>query len=626
MNEFILKNRRWLLLPIDIALACIAFYAAYSLRFDSIYPQNWGGRFPGWPDFALLVGIYVAAEIAALALAGIYRSLWAYASLNDIIQILKGIFWGNVAAIIVVVFFRLHITIPRSIFILNTLFFFILISMRSFSWRLLGSLFRSWFRSGTRSLIIGSGAAGQRLARELQESRDYKLVSFVDTTSKYIGSSILGVNISGSLEQLAGIVERLRVEQIFVTERVSREQMRSIYHISKLQGVNCKTMPQLIFPLNDKASLSQALREIRLEDLLGRKSVQLRTKEIGTALKNCNILVTGAGGSIGSEVCSQLAHYQISSLTLLDMAETPLYEIDHRLRRSHPSTRIATTICDIRNRESIQAIMQKMQIDTIFHCAAYKHVPLMEINPAEAISNNVSATVQLADLARENSVELFVLVSTDKVVNPTSIMGASKKIAELYIQNLGRTSNSRFITVRFGNVLGSNGSVVPLFRKQIAQGGPVTITDPQVVRYFMTVQEAAGLLIQAGVMGRKEEIFTLDMGEPVKIKDLAEDMIAFSGLAPHKDIQLQYVGLRPGEKLFEELALPEENIQPTDHEKINIAQGRFLDLAELGEQIRQLQAAALNGDRRQIDLSIKEILPEYSVDIGLRSSALQQEA
>ncbi len=621
MNDLLFKNRRWLILPLDVALAATALYASYSLRFDSIYPQNWGKSFLGWPDFLLLTGIYVASQIAALIFTGTYRSLWAYASLNDIIQILKGVFLGNIAAIIVVIFFGLHISIPRSIFVLNTLFLFFLVSMRSFSWRLLSNVFRNWLKAGKRSLIIGTGPAGDRLARELQEGdMGYKLVAFIATTAKHLGSSIHGVPVSGSLQQLAKVIDDYHVEQIFISERLSREQIRSTYRISKIKGVNCKTMPQLISPLKDEASISQALREISIEDLLGRKSVYIRTDEIGAALKNCHLLVTGAGGSIGSEVCYQLARYPLASLTLLDIAETPLYEIDHKLRLAYPNIKIATVIGDIRHRETLRTLLSRNEIDTIFHCAAYKHVPLMEINPTEAIFNNVIATMQLADLAKDNAVKRFVLVSTDKVVNPTSIMGASKKIAELYIQNLGRISHdskSRFITVRFGNVLGSNGSVVPLFLKQIAQGGPVTVTHPDIVRFFMTIREAAGLLIQAGIMGEREEIFTLDMGEPVKIKDLAEDMIAFSGLAPHKDIQISFTGLRPGEKLFEEIALAEENIQPTNHEKIYIAQGRFVGLEQLKREIEKLQEAGKSGDRQLINTAIKEIIPEYSPPVEL---------
>ncbi len=354
------------------------------------------------------------------------------------------------------------------------------------------------------------------------------------------------------------------------------------------------------------------------ESVLKRDPVALEMKEIQNHLEGQSILVTGAGGSIGRELCLQLIRYRPSVLVLLDNAESSLYEIDYELRYNTPADilplHIAPVIADIRNISLMQKILYEHDIKIIFHCAAYKHVPLMEFNIEEAIQNNLCATVNLAKAARDEGVEHFVMVSTDKAVNPSCIMGATKRISELYIQNLSQCCDTRFITVRFGNVIGSQGSVVPLFAKQISRGGPVTITHPDMLRYFMTVSEAAGLIIQSVTLGNGSEIFILDMGEPVKIKDLAEYMIRFAGLVPHKDIEIQYIGLRPGEKLFEELVgTGEEEIRPTRHQKIHMATGKNINvnLSLLEKQVEELANLNFQNNRSLIDAALARIIPEY---------------
>jgi FlaA1/EpsC-like NDP-sugar epimerase len=309
-----------------------------------------------------------------------------------------------------------------------------------------------------------------------------------------------------------------------------------------------------------------------------------------------------------------LIQYQPAAMILMELAETPLYEVDYVLRNMGEGTKgtsIVSVIGDVRNAETLKQLFRNYDIQVVFHCAAYKHVPMMELNPGEAVLNNVLGTVQVANASRDAGVERFVMISTDKAVNPVNIMGATKRVAELYIQNLARTTDTHYITVRFGNVLGSNGSVIPLFQKQISEGGPVTVTHPEIIRYFMTIPEAAGLVVQAGVMGMEGEIFILDMGEPVKIKDLAEDVIRFAGLVPYKDIEIRYIGLRPGEKLFEELLLDGEGIQPTRHKKIHIALARNINLKTLIAQIERLCHAARANDRTNMDAVMAEILPEY---------------
>ncbi len=493
---------------------------------------------------------------------------------------------------------------------------FLLLSFRCFRWRFVRDiiLFRT-FRTGKRTLLIGAGLAGGRLVREIRMGTDYQMnpVGYLDSNPAKMGGTLEGLPVIGKLSDLDARLEELDVEEVIITEKLSGSIVRTIYRSCEARGISCKTLPPLR-ELLSRPHIGNSLRNISLEELLGRDVVNLETEDIRSALHGKTILVTGAGGSIGSEVCRQLIQYQPSAMVLMEVAETPLYEIDYELRNTdggRKNTRIVSVIGDIRDEDTVQQLFSDYDIQVVFHCAAYKHVPMMELNPGEAVLNNVLGTVRVANASRDAGVERFVMISTDKAVNPVNIMGATKRAAELYIQNLARTPDTKYITVRFGNVLGSNGSVIPLFQKQIAEGGPVTVTHPDIIRYFMTIPEAAGLVVQAGVMGQEGEIFILDMGEPVKIKDLAEDVIRFAGLVPHKDVEIRYIGLRPGEKLFEELLLDGEGIQPTRHKKIHIAMSRNVNLSTLQSQIARLGQAARNGDRPAMDSIMAAILPEY---------------
>ena len=353
---------------------------------------------------------------------------------------------------------------------------------------------------------------------------------------------------------------------------------------------------------------------MKLEELLERKAVQLKTDDIKNVIANKSILVTGAGGSIGSELCRQLIPYGPASLMLLELSENALYKIDYELRNNvlfESKVSLASLVGNICDEFLLEKIFHENDIQIILHCAAYKHVPLMELNYDQVIYNNLIGTVRLAQAACRGGVERFVMLSTDKAVNPASVMGASKRIAEIYLQNLARSSDTSFMTVRFGNVLGSQGSVIPLFAKQIDMGGPVTVTHPEITRYFMTISEAVGLVIQAGIMGKGGEIFILEMGEAIKIRELAENMIRYTGLRPYQDIMIQYTGLRPGEKLFEELILDEEGKKASSHEKIYISTGINLSLDLLNKQIEKLEKMIGKCDRNSLDLAISEIIPEY---------------
>lgn len=617
MFDFLQQHRRFLVLPVDALLAGLAFYVACGLRFDGFDPAGWP-IFPGWGEFLRITGTLVVAKITVLIIIGVYRSLWAYASIYDVVQIFKATLLGSLAGVTVLLFYNRLEGVSRSALILDGMFFFLLISFRSFSWRIVRDLFLFTApRHGRRTILIGAGLAGGRLLRELRDEVEGELfpVGLLDDDASKRGAVMQGLPVLGRLDDLARTIRDYNIESIVVTEKYSSARMRMIYRVCEENGVSCKTLPPLRELLSRK-KIGQSLRELSLEDLLGREVVNLETAEIKTAFKEKTILITGAGGSIGSEVCRQLFHCEPAALILFEQAETPLYEIDYELRNMQTVAgarrpQIVSVVGDVRDESALRSIFQNYDIQVVFHCAAYKHVPMMELNPGEAVMNNVIGTIRLAEAARDASVDRFVMISTDKAVNPVNIMGATKRIAELYIQNLARTTDTCYITVRFGNVLGSNGSVIPLFSRQIENGGPVTVTHPDIIRYFMTIPEAAGLVIQAGAMGQEGEIFILDMGEPVKIRDLAEDMIRFAGLTPHTDIEIKYIGLRPGEKLFEELLLAGEGIQPTRHRKIHIALSTLVNLATLQRQIQKLAEAARANNRGAIDERIADILPEY---------------
>ena len=615
--SFLRKNRRWLLLPLDCALLSLAFYFAWVLRFDSFFPSQWS-LFPGWKEYSILLSLHLFGAIISFSVVGIYRNLWAYASLHDIYQIAKAILFTALLSVATNWLYNRMENFPRSILVFQYVLLFLFLGFRSFSWRMVRelSLF-SAKKKGKLTLLIGTGLESNYLMHELKtKSLRYIPRAFIDPDAKHSKAFIYGLPVLEGVEKLDEALNNYAIEQVILTTKLEQAQLRYVYHTCESKGISCKTLPSLtdILERPQDTSIGHALREIQLEDLLGRDAVYLQSDDVRKALEKQTILITGAGGSIGRELCQQLIASRPAALVLLDSAENALYQIDHELRNSKsrtPLPRIASFVGSICDECVLQKIFYQNDIQTVFHCAAYKHVPLMELNPEQAIHNNVVGTVRLAQAANKAGVERFVMLSTDKAVNPANAMGASKRIAELYVQNLARSSDTCFISVRFGNVLGSQGSVVPLFTKQIEEGGPITITHPEITRYFMTIPEAVGLVVQAGVMGRGGEIFILDMGEAVKIEELAEDMIRFAGLQPHKDIRIQYTGLRPGEKLFEELLLEEEKKETTHHKKIYVAMGRNLSLETLTQQIENLSQILWQSDRNGLDMAISSIIPEY---------------
>jgi FlaA1/EpsC-like NDP-sugar epimerase len=464
-----------------------------------------------------------------------------------------------------------------------------------------------------RFLIIGAGNAGEALLREMLRRKDvnYEVVGFIDDDPVKQGMSIHGITVLGNVEQLPQVCKKSSIDEIAIAiPSATRKELRHVVQVCQGTALRFSTVPSLTDIASGKFSVSQ-MRHVDINDLLGRDVIELDMQRLESFLKGKVILVTGAGGSIGSEMCRQVCAFGPKLLLLVEQAENPLFFIEGELRKSFPDVPMKAVICDIAETARVNQVYKKHHPQVVIHAAAHKHVPLMEGNPGEAIKNNVVGTRNMANAADTFGTDDFVMISTDKAVNPTSIMGSSKRIAEMYIQDLNNTSQTHFMTVRFGNVLGSNGSVIPIFNKQILDGGPVTVTHPEMTRYFMTIPEASQLVLQAATMGSGGEIFLLDMGEPVKIVDLARELITLSGFRPGEDIEIEFSGLRPGEKLFEELSIEGEDMISTKHPKIAIWKTISKDRQTLRTGIEKVVDIAHTQDRSKIVMAIKELIPEF---------------
>ncbi|MBN1124864.1 MAG: polysaccharide biosynthesis protein [Sedimentisphaerales bacterium] len=464
-----------------------------------------------------------------------------------------------------------------------------------------------------RLLIIGAGNAGEGLLREIMRDKvnRFNVVGFIDDDPAKQGMNIHGVTVLGKVQDLPYLCKKHNIDEIAIAmPSASRKQLRHVVQICQGTKLRFQTVPSITDIATGKLRVSQ-IRDVDINDLLGRDVVELDLDKIEKFLRDKTILVTGAGGSIGSEMCRQVCQFKPQQLLLVEQAENPLFEIERELRQSYPEVPVEAIVRNITDKDRMEQLFEQYKIHVVIHAAAHKHVPLMEINPGEAIKNNIYGTKIIAETADRYAVENFVMISTDKAVNPTSIMGSSKRIAEMYIQDLNNTSKTHFVTVRFGNVLGSNGSVVPIFKKQIAAGGPITVTHPEMKRYFMTIPEASQLVLQAATMGNGGEIFVLDMGEPVPIVNLARELITLSGFRPHEDIEIVYTGMRPGEKLFEELSIEGEDMVPTRHPKIGIWKNIPKDRHTLRSEIDHLVTISTSQDYQAIIAGIKRLVPEY---------------
>jgi len=604
---FSISNRRLAILH-DLCMIPVAWIGAYWLRF------NLGVI----PEFFLASAlenllIVVVLQGAVFRYFGLYRGVWRFASLPDLIRISKAVLVGIAFSATALFILTRMDGVPRSVFPLYGMLLIALLGGARFVVR--WSKDRGIYRDNAqRVLIVGAGRAGEMLARDLLRTKDefYQPIGFVDDNKAKQGREIHGVRVLGACDEIIDFADRLDIHLIVLAvPSVDAANMRRLVGLCEKTGVPFRTVPPLEHLMSGQVNISQ-LREVLIDDLLGREPVSLDWKAIGQELKGKRVLVTGAGGSIGSELCRQIGRLKPAHLILLDSSEFNLYSIENELRKSFPELSITRWLNDVADQIAIEKIFRHSGPQIIFHAAAYKHVPMLEDQIREAASNNILGTRGLAEAADRFGCEAFVMISTDKAVNPANVMGTSKRAAEIYCQNLNQRSATRFLTVRFGNVLGSAGSVVPLFRQQIESGGPVTVTHREITRYFMTIQESCQLILQASVMGAGGEIFVLDMGEPIKISYLAEEMIRLSGKVPGEDIDIIYTGLRPGEKLFEELFHEKEALQSTAHEKILLARYREFEWKRLNEVLDEIKLACAGYDEGKIQSLMKELVPEWS--------------
>jgi len=598
---------RWVAFFHDLLLVPITFYIAYWLRFNL-------STIPGEHLDSLINVIPIALVVQGSAywLFGLYRGFWRFASIPDLIRIIKAVILGTLVIAVITFFLTRLEGIPRSVFILYPLLITCGLAFPRLLYR--------WYKDhrillnpkeGKRVIVVGAGRAGELLLRDLLRQQDFMPVALIDDDVKKHGREIHGVRVMGGVDQLEGITSSLEVEEILIAiPSVTKSSIQRLTTACGLTGVPTKILPSL-YELADHKVDSSQLRPITVEDLLGREPVKLDEQAISSYLHGKTVLVSGGGGSIGSELCRQIATQQPERLIILDNGEFNLYSIDHEFREKFPDLRLESVLGDVRNKERINWVFETFLPEVVFHAAAYKHVPMVEMNPAEGVVNNVIGTRVVADAADRCGSERFVLVSTDKAVNPANVMGATKRVAELYCQNLNARSKTKFVTTRFGNVLGSAGSVVPLFQRQIENGGPVTVTHPEINRYFMTIPEAVSLILQAGSMGEGGEIFVLDMGDPVLIHDLAEQMIRLSGFTPGKEIEIVYTGLRPGEKLFEEILHESEGLQKTSHAKLFLASSRKVDWSWLNSSLENLDNYSRSRNVVELVKKLHDIVPEF---------------
>ena len=612
MKKFIKESRLWLIVIYKVIAIAAALFLAYLVRFDFYLPDSFWYNYPALLLFALVVKLPIFWQ------QGLSRGWWRYASMADIIVLARANLFASMGFILALVFFFDRMTgVPRSVLILDGIFCFALMTGTRFLTRAVRENYIPGFRGrrchGINTLIIGAGSAGQMIAREIQQNLNLnkKVVGFIDDDPMKQGHLIFGYKVLGTQENLAEICRRERVEEIIgAIPSASGKQMRGIVERCEKLQITFKTLPGVSDLIDGRVSIQQ-VRNVALEDLLGRDPIRLELDRIRSFIEGKRVLVTGAAGSIGSEICRQVCRFNPARIILFDNSESPLFTIHRELAGSYPHLRHTPVIGDIRDMTRIEGVFDNCLPQVVFHAAAYKHVPLMEDNSAEAANNNVRGTKVVAEAANRFQVESFVMISTDKAVNPTNVMGASKRAAELVVQSLARHSRTRFVTVRFGNVLGSAGSVIPIFKDQIANGGPVTVTHPEVTRFFMSIPEASQLVLQAGSMGAGGEIYLLDMGEPVRIVTLAEQLIQLSGFIPYEDIEIQFTGLRPGEKLYEELLIDGEGVQPTSHEKIMVARAMAVDRELLLAQLEELYQLERAIDQPGVIAKLREIVPEF---------------
>lgn len=591
----------------DIVAAAFAWVVAYLLRFNFSIPLDFAS------EMLATVGWVVMLQVSVFVGFGLYRGVWRFASVSDLKRIFLAV---SSAAVLLAAFFfmfKTNVVIPRSVLVLDPLLLILFMGGSRFAYRAWKEhlLYGMTLKQGEPVIVLGAGEAAIALVKDLARSTQWRVVALLDDDLTMQGREIFGVKVKGTIEQLASVSRYLSVKYVIVAmPSVHHQKRREAIESANALGLEVMTVPAIDDLMSGKVSVSQ-IRKVDVEDLLGRDSVKLDSSGLQMLIDQKVVMVSGAGGSIGSELCRQIVKYQPNILVCLDISEFSLYQLEQEFSTLNLSTRLIYLTTDVKNSAQMNHILAQYKPSVVFHAAAYKHVPMMENgNVWEALSNNVIGTHTIAKACKDNGVSKFVLISTDKAVNPTNVMGASKRLAEMVCQGLQGETGTRFVIVRFGNVLGSSGSVIPKFREQIAKGGPITITHPEITRYFMSIPEAAQLVMQAGLMGKGGEIFVLDMGEPVKIADLALDMIRLSGFSAD-EIKIEYVGLRPGEKLYEELLADDEHTMPTPHEKLRIAQARTTNVSWVNSLLVWIEG--LHGTHEaNMKLELSSWVEEYS--------------
>lgn len=605
-------NRIIALLIMDTMSIVIASFAAIYIRFDfqfNAIPKEYMMK------FEYILPFNIGFTLLFFVIWKLYKSVWRYASATEMLNIVFATCCASAAQLL---FCNLaNQKMPRSYYIIYLFLLFTMTCGIRFSYRILRIINMKRVdmrqkKTGSNVMLIGGGAAANSILKEAESSQfvSMNIKCIIDDNPGCHGKFLRGVPIVGGRDKIVDAVGQYSIDEIiFAIPSASNKVRRDILDICKETGCKLRTLPGIYQLINGDVSVSK-LKEVEIEDLLGRDPIQINVEEILDSVHNKVILVTGGGGSIGSELCRQIAAHHPKQLIILDIYENSVYEIQQELLRKYPELNQVVLIASVRNTARIEKIFETYHPDIVYHAAAHKHVPLMETSPNEAIKNNVFGTYKTAQAAAKCGVKKFVLISTDKAVNPTNIMGASKRICEMVIQMMNHTTDTNFVAVRFGNVLGSNGSVIPLFKQQIAAGGPVTVTDPNIIRYFMTIPEAVSLVLQAGAYARGGEIFVLNMGEPVKILDLATNLIKLSGYKPGDDIEIKFTGLRPGEKMYEELLMNEEGLKETANKMIFIGKPIEFDEEEFRKQLDILEQEAVNEDG-DIRAEVMKIVPTY---------------
>ena len=612
LEKYLPKNKRIrmvILMGIDVGAICLASFLGLFIRFDMNIE-----KIP--PDYSKAVltylPVYVVATLAVLFLFRMYATMWSVAGIREVGHIIGACSLASLIQIAGMIMLELHV--PRSYFVLSFFILCIFEGMVRLSYRIFTTITISNYskKNGKRVMIVGAGTSGAVILKEMTTSRfsEGRVICFVDDDLNKVGKFLNGVPIAGKRKEIPSLVEKHFIDEIYIAmPSASAKDRKEIIEICRETKCRLKILPGIYQLLNGDVSIAK-LREVEIEDLLGRESIRVNLDEILNYVSNKVVLVTGGGGSIGSELCRQIAGHKPKQLIVFDVYENNAYDLQQELKDKFPKLNLIVLIGSVRNTHRIESVFEKYRPDIVYHAAAHKHVPLMEDSPCEAIKNNVFGTYKTAKAADKYGTKRFVLISTDKAVNPTNIMGASKRMCEMIIQMMNSQSKTDYVAVRFGNVLGSNGSVIPLFKKQIEQGGPVTVTHPEIIRYFMTIPEAVSLVLQAGAYAKGGEIFVLDMGEPVKILDLAKNLIRLSGYKPGEDIQIMFSGLRPGEKLYEELLMEEEGLQDTPNKLIHIGRPIEFDAEMFCNQLENLYEIA-NQDSEKIRNVVQQIVSTY---------------